>query len=190
MKSDWFNSRLTTSVSIFRTELDNVGQSTGQTNAQTGNTIYVAKKGVVSRGVEFEVNGALTDNWQMTFGGTSYVAEDANGDRYNSQLPRTSFNLFTSYRLPMLDQLTLGGGVNWQARTYADISGPDGNGTAHPSGQLCAGGSVRALRRDQNLSLQANLNNLFDKEYDENVDSTGIVYGEPRNFMLSAKYRF
>ncbi|MDI9726330.1 TonB-dependent receptor, partial [Acinetobacter baumannii] len=42
----------------------------------------------------------------------------------------------------------------------------------------------------KNLSLQANLNNLFDKEYDENVDSTGIVYGEPRNFMLSAKYRF
>ncbi|MDR6294663.1 ferric-rhodotorulic acid/ferric-coprogen receptor FhuE [Pantoea dispersa] len=191
VKSDWFNSRLTTSVSIFRTELDNVGQSTGQTNAQTGNTIYVAKKGVVSRGVEFEVNGALTDNWQMTFGGTSYVAEDANGDRYNSQLPRTSFNLFTSYRLPMLDQLTLGGGVNWQARTYADISGPDGNGTWRTrQGSYALVDLFARYDVTKNLSLQANLNNLFDKEYDENVDSTGIVYGEPRNFMLSAKYRF
>ncbi|MBK0095972.1 ferric-rhodotorulic acid/ferric-coprogen receptor FhuE [Erwinia sp. S63] len=191
VKSDWFNSRLTTSISVFRAELDNVAQATGQTNAQTGNAIYVGKKGVVSRGVEFEMNGALTDNWQMTFGGTSYVAEDRNGDNYNSQLPRTSFNLFTSYRLPMMDQLTLGGGVNWQAKTYLDISGPEGNGTWRArQGSYALVDLFARYDVTKNVTLQANLNNLFDKEYDKNVGNGGIVYGTPRNFSVTASYRF
>ena len=191
VKSDWLNSRLTTSISVFRSELDNVAEATGATNPDTGNAIYVGKSGVVSRGVEFEVNGALTDNWQMTFGGTTYVAEDRDGENYNSQLPRTSFNLFTSYRLPMLDQLTLGGGVNWQSKTYKDVGAPDGNGTWRArQGSYALVDLFARYDVTKNLSVQGNLNNLFDKEYDENVGSGGIVYGEPRSFSVTASYRF
>ncbi|MDO6406688.1 ferric-rhodotorulic acid/ferric-coprogen receptor FhuE [Pantoea phytobeneficialis] len=191
VKSDWYNSRLTTTFSVFRSELDNVAVSTGQVNASTGNTIYEGKNGVVSKGVEFEVNGALTDNWQMTFGGTTYLAEDRNGDAYNSQLPRTSFNLFTSYRLPQLDALTLGGGATWQSKTWGDVSGPDGNGTWRArQGSYTLVDLFARYDVTKNVSLQANLNNLFDKEYDTNVGSGGIVYGEPRNFSVSATYRF
>jgi len=191
VKSDWLNSRLTTSISVFRSELDNVAEATGATNPDTGNVIYVGKSGVVSRGVEFEVNGALTDNWQMTFGGTTYVAEDRDGENYNSQLPRTSFNLFTSYRLPMLDQLTLGGGVNWQSKTYKDVGAPDGNGTWRArQGSYALVDLFARYDVTKNLSVQGNLNNLFDKEYDENVGSGGIVYGEPRSFSVTASYRF
>lgn len=191
VKSDWLNSRLTTTISVFRSELDNVAEATGATNPDTGNAIYVGKSGVVSRGVEFEVNGALTDNWQMTFGGTTYVAEDRDGENYNSQLPRTSFNLFTSYRLPMLDQLTLGGGVNWQSKTYKDVGAPDGNGTWRArQGSYALVDLFARYDVTKNLSVQGNLNNLFDKEYDENVGSGGIVYGEPRSFSVTASYRF
>ncbi|WP_337022911.1 MULTISPECIES: ferric-rhodotorulic acid/ferric-coprogen receptor FhuE [unclassified Pantoea] len=191
VKSDWLNSRLTTSISVFRSELDNVAEATGATNPDTGNAIYVGKSGVVSRGVEFEVNGALTDNWQMTFGGTTYVAEDRDGENYNSQLPRTSFNLFTSYRLPMLDQLTLGGGVNWQSKTYKDVGAPDGNGTWRArQGSYALVDLFARYDVTKNLSVQGNLNNLFDKEYDENVGNGGIVYGTPRNFSVTASYRF
>ncbi|WP_313377729.1 ferric-rhodotorulic acid/ferric-coprogen receptor FhuE [Pantoea sp. CTOTU50773] len=191
VKSDWLNSRLTTSISVFRSELDNVAEATGATNPDTGNAIYVGKSGVVSRGVEFEVNGALTDNWQMTFGGTTYVAEDRDGENDNSQLPRTSFNLFTSYRLPMLDQLTLGGGVNWQSKTYKDVGAPDGNGTWRArQGSYAFVDLFARYDVTKNLSVQGNLNNLFDKEYDENVGSGGIVYGEPRSFSVTASYRF
>ncbi len=189
VKSDWLNSRLTTSLSVFRTELDNAPVSTGQRIGSTD--IYEGKDGVVSRGVEFEVNGALTDNWQMTFGGTTYVAEDGNGDNYNSQLPRTTFNLFTSYRLPMLDQLTLGGGVNWQSKTYGDVGGPDGNGTWRArQGSYALVDLFARYDVTKNVSVQANLNNLFDKEYDTNVKNGGIVYGDPRNFSVTASYRF
>jgi len=38
--------------------------------------------------------------------------------------------------------------------------------------------------------VQANIDNLFDKKYDTNVDSRSYVFGEPRNFSVSANYRF
>ena len=41
----------------------------------SGETAYATADGTVSKGVEFEINGALTDNWQMTFGATRFVAE-------------------------------------------------------------------------------------------------------------------
>ena len=190
VKSDWFNSRLTTTLSLFRTELDNVGEDTGQIIPGSQSNAYVAKDGVVSRGVEFELNGALTDNWQMSAGGTTYLAQDRDGNSYNSQLPRTTFNLFTSYRLPMLEQLTLGGGAKWQSRVWQNVGAPEGNGTWRASqGSYTLVDLFARYDVNKNLSLQANLNNLFDKEYDTWVGAYN-VYGAPRNFSLSASYRF
>lgn len=190
LKSDWMDSRLTASVSVFRTELDNAGEATTQTIQGSGDVAYIGRKGVVSRGVEFEVNGALTDNWQMTFGGTRYIAENRDGSTFNPQLPQTSFNLFSSYRLPTLQQLTLGGGVNWQTHIWNDVGGPEGNGTWRArQGSYALVDLFARYQVNKNLSLQGNLNNLFDKEYDTNVASS-VVYGQPRNFAVTASYTF
>lgn len=127
LKSDWMNSRLTTTLAVFRIEQDNVGKSTGVPIAgSNGDTAYRAMDGTVSKGVEFEVNGAITDNWQMTFGATCYVAEDNEGNAVNPNLPRTTVKLFTRYRMPAMPELTVGGGVNWQNRVYSDTVTPFG----------------------------------------------------------------
>lgn len=95
------NSRLTTTLAVFRIEQDNVAQSTGVPIAgSNGDTAFKAMDGTVSKGVEFEVNGAITDNWQMTFGATRYVADDNDGNAVNPNLPRTTVKLFTRYNLP------------------------------------------------------------------------------------------
>jgi len=39
------------------------------------------------------------------------------------------------------------------------------------------------------LSVQANINNLLDKEYDTNVEQS-YIYGAPRNVSLTANYSF
>ena len=190
LKSDWFNSRLTTSLTIFRSELDNVAQSTGQTIEGSNDTAYVGKSGTVSRGVEFEVNGAITDNWQMTVGGTRYIAEERDGTAVNPTLPRTQLKMFTSYRLPVLQELTVGGGVNWQTHVWDDVPAPEGNGSWHAEqGSYALVNLFGRYQLTRQLTLQANLNNLFDKEYDTNVGNY-IVYGEPRNFSLTASYHF
>lgn len=190
VKSDWFNSRLTASVSVFRTELDNVGQDTGRIIPGTQENAYVSKDGTVSRGIEFEVNGAITDNWQMTFGGTRYIAEERDGTAVNPHLPRTQLKLFTTYRLPMKQDLSVGGGINWQTHVWSEQPGPNGNGTLYAEqGSYALVNLFSRYQVNKNLAIQGNLNNLFDKKYDANLEGD-IVYGEPRNFSVSAIYSF
>lgn len=189
LKSDWMNSRLTTTLAVFRIEQDNVGQSTGVPIAgSNGDTAYRAMDGTVSKGVEFEVNGAITDNWQMTFGATRYVAEDNEGNAVNPNLPRTTVKLFTRYRLPAMPELTVGGGVNWQNRVYSDTVTPFGTFRAE-QGSYALVDLFTRYQVTKNFSVQGNLNNLFDKTYDTNVDGS-IVYGEPRNVSVTASYQF
>lgn len=189
LKSDWMNSRLTTTLAVFRIEQDNVGQSTGVPIAgSNGDTAYRAMDGTVSKGVEFEVNGAITDNWQMTFGATRYVAEDNEGNAVNPNLPRTTVKLFTRYRLPAMPELTVGGGVNWQNRVYSDTVTPYGTFRAE-QGSYALVDLFTRYQVTKNFSVQGNLNNLFDKTYDTNVDGS-IVYGEPRNVSVTASYQF
>ncbi|MCA1924236.1 ferric-rhodotorulic acid/ferric-coprogen receptor FhuE [Buttiauxella noackiae] len=190
VKSDWMNSRLTTSLAIFRIEQDNLAQSTGMVIPDSnGETAYREADGTVSKGVEFEINGALTDDWQMTFGATRYVAEDSDGKAVNPNLPRTSVKLFTSYRIPTLRELTVGGGVNWQDHVWADVPVPGGTFRAE-QGSYALVDLFARYQVTKALSVQANLDNLFDKTYDTNIDSRSIVYGAPRNFSVSANYAF
>ncbi|STV91650.1 OMR family iron-siderophore receptor [Klebsiella michiganensis] len=80
------DSRLTTTLALFRIEQDNLGQATGgQIPGSNGEAAYKTVDGTVSKGVEFEINGAITDNWQMTFGATRFVAEDNEGKCGESQ---------------------------------------------------------------------------------------------------------
>ncbi|MFP2514056.1 ferric-rhodotorulic acid/ferric-coprogen receptor FhuE [Buttiauxella agrestis] len=190
LKADWMSGRLTTSLAAFRIEQDHLAQSTGLVIPGTnGETAYREADGTVSRGVEFEVNGALTDNWQMSFGATRYVAEDSDGSAVNPNLPRTSVKLFTSYRLPMLQALAVGGGVNWQDHVWSDVPVPGGTYRSE-QGSFALVDLFARYNVTKAFSVQANVDNLFDKSYDTNVDSRGIVYGAPRNFSVSANYTF
>ncbi len=189
VKSDWMDSRLTTSLAVFRVEQKNLGVSTGQPIPSLPNeTAYTEADGVTSKGVEFEINGALTDYWQMTVGATRYVAEDNDGKAFNPNLPRTTVKLFTSYNLPMLQQLTVGGGINWQNRVYQDVATPYGTFRAE-QGSYALVDLFSRYQVTKDFSVQANLNNLFDKEYDTN-DGQSYIYGAPRNFSVTANYRF
>ncbi|ROR08688.1 ferric-rhodotorulic acid/ferric-coprogen receptor FhuE [Erwinia sp. JUb26] len=188
LKGDWANSRLTATLSVFRTEQNNLGVNTY--GFITGTTEYAYQAvDSVSRGVEFEVNGALTDNWQMTFGASRYIAEQRDGTAVKPELPRTTAKLFTSYRLPMLQDLTVGGGVNWQNHTWQDnVAGPLGSTQVEQSSYTLVNLFSRYQVTKQ-LSVQANINNLFDKEYYDYL-GTYAVYGAPRNFSVSANYNF
>ena len=189
LKSDWMDSRLTTTLAVFRIEQDNLAQSTGVPIAgSNGEIAYTTADGTVSKGVEFEINGALTDNWQLTFGATRYVAEDNEGNAVNPNLPRTTVKLFTSYRLPAVPELTVGGGVNWQNRVYKDTVTEFGTFRAE-QGSYALVDLFTRYQVTKNFALQGNLNNLFDKTYDTNIDGS-IVYGEPRNVSITASYQF
>ncbi|MBD8168749.1 ferric-rhodotorulic acid/ferric-coprogen receptor FhuE [Erwinia persicina] len=186
LKGDWNNSRLTATLSLFRTEQNNLGNNTYTTIGTSTEYAYESID-AVSRGVEFEVNGALTDNWQMTFGASRYIAEQRNGTAVMPEIPRTTAKLFTRYRLPMLQDLTVGGGVNWQNKTWANVASAPADYIDQSPVTL-----VNLFSRYQvtkQVSVQANINNLFDKEYYDYL-GTYVVYGAPRNVTVSANYSF
>ncbi|XTZ36888.1 ferric-rhodotorulic acid/ferric-coprogen receptor FhuE [Salmonella enterica] len=189
VKGDWFNTRLTASLSVFRTEQDNVAVSTGQYIPNSGGqTAYKSVDGTVSKGVEFELNGAITDNLQLTFGASRFMAEDNDGVQVNPEQARTTMKLFTRYQLPMLPELALGGGARWQNKTWQDITGPNGDMRITQSGYTVVDLFTR-YQATKNFAIQANLNNVFDKEYYDYLGTYG-VYGAPRNFSVSASYSF
>ena len=188
VKSDWNNSRLTASIAVFRIEQDNLAQEDGTYIPGTTESAYHAVNGTVSKGLEFEVNGAMTDNLQMTFGGSRFVASDNNGNAINSDLPRTTLKLFTRYQLPMLPDLSVGGGVNWQNTTFQYADGPQGNMRAE-QGSYALVNLFSRYQVTRQLSVQANVNNLFDKEYYDYLSSYA-VYGAPRSVSVTLGYTF
>lgn len=189
LKSDWMNGRLTTTFAIFRIEQENVGQASGDNMVNgTSEQAYYATKGAVSKGAEFEINGAVTDHLTVTFGATRYVARDSDG-RFNSQMPQTQFKLFSRYQLPMLPELTVGGGVNWQNRTFQDVTGADGETTRVYTSSYPLANLFARYQVTKQLAVQANVDNLFDREYYSWL-SDYAVYGEPRNYSVSVSYAF
>jgi outer membrane receptor for ferric coprogen and ferric-rhodotorulic acid len=130
----------------------------------------------------------MTDNLQMTFGGSRFVASDNNGNAVNSDLPRTTLKLFTRYQLPMLPDLSLGGGVNWQNTTFQYADGPQGNMRVE-QGSYALVNLFSRYQVTRQLSVQANVNNLFDKEYYDYLSSYA-VYGAPRSVSVAVGYTF
>ncbi|AUI91525.1 hypothetical protein BVV10_17465 [Xanthomonas oryzae pv. oryzae] len=77
---------------------------------------------MVSEGFDFELSGRLTQGWNATFGASRYTVRDDSGTSINTQLPRTTIKLFSSYTPQgAWSDLAVGGGVNWQNRScYVD----------------------------------------------------------------------
>lgn len=129
-----------------------------------------------------------TTRMKSLYAATRFVAEDNEGNAVNPNLPRTSVKLFTRYRLPVMPELTVGGGVNWQNRVYKDTATPYGTFRAEQGSYALVDVFTR-YQVTKNFAVQGNVNNLFDKTYDTNVDGS-IVYGEPRNVSITASYQF
>ncbi|HIE4190296.1 TPA: ferric-rhodotorulic acid/ferric-coprogen receptor FhuE [Stenotrophomonas maltophilia] len=186
VKGAWFDNRLNASLAVFRIEQDNVAQQTGGfVDGSANEYAYVAARGTVSRGVEFELNGELAPGWNATFGASRYVAKDINGNDINTQLPQTAIKAYTSYTPQSLDALTFGGGVNWQNGIY--YTDPV-YGRFNQDAYALVGAFVR-YRIAPQFSVQANLNNLLDKKYYAQIYGYG-GYGEGRNGSLTFTWSF
>jgi len=186
VKGAWFEDRLNASLAVFRIEQDNVGQATGQPVVGSPNEFaYVAARGTVSRGFEFELNGELAPGWNASFGASRYVAKDINDADINTNLPQTAIKLFTSYTPQSLQELTVGGGANWQNRIYYRVPA---YGQIEQSGYALVSAFVR-YRISPEFSVQANLNNLLDKKYLSQINGYG-AYGDGRNGSITFNWSF
>ncbi|MFC7298280.1 TonB-dependent siderophore receptor [Herminiimonas aquatilis] len=200
IKGTLLDGRLNASLAVFRTLESNRSQTdpnnpTPCAGSPTNGACFIAEGKVRSQGLDAELNGALSSNWQLaagyTYNQTRYLrdstatgAPSANQNQPLSTFtPRHIVRLWSNHQLPNeLSAWSAGIGVNLQSKTYKT------SGTLRFEQAAYAVWSTRlAYKFNKNLTAALNINNLFDKNYYRTLGSTtgGNWYGEPRNAMLT-----
>ena len=195
LKSAFFNEALQTSIALFRIEQDNLAVLLGTVTPPGGlpQNYYRAANDTVSQGFEIEATGQPLKGWNVNIGYSHFKIEDENGDPINTDQPRNLFKLFTTYDLPgVLSGITVGGGINYRSKAYSEGANPVTNAAFRFQQDGYTLVSLMARYAvTENLQLQANIENLFDKTYYSQIGFySQYRYGAPRNFSVSANYRF
>lgn len=204
IKGEYFDGALNASAAIFQIDQKNRALELPDVKGCGTSAIsacYEASGLVRSRGIDLELQGALTENWQLaggyTYTQTKYVSDTnatLEGQDFNRRLPRQLFKLSTIYTLPGdLQRWRIGGDVYQQSQ----IRTSGGSGTTawqNRQGSYTVAGLVAGYKASERLDLQLNVNNLFDRTYYVSIANGGYdpydIYGDPRNMKLTARYSF
>lgn len=188
LKGEFLDGKLNAALSVFKTQQDNVAEEINGVFVPNPNgglsneKAYRSVDGVESKGVEFELDGEIRDNWNLSFGVAHFNAKDAKGEEVQTMSSRTSANLFSKYTL---DKWSVGGGVNYKSKFYTGEGSQRISQDAYALANLMVGYDI-----DSNIKAQVNLNNIFDKKYYTGIGSNSMVYGSPRNVTLTLRYQF
>lgn len=202
IKGEYFDGALNASLALFRIDQENRAVQVFVENCPQA-SCYEASGEVRSQGIDFELQGALTENWQVG-GGYTYarvhtLKDDANpqnvNQRFDTDIPEHLLKVTTRYRFQgTLEKLRVGGTFSWQSRLYNDIDLADGSRYRLEQGGYAVTDLMAGYQVNRNLDLQVNANNVFDRRYYSSIASSasygGDTYGNPRNLMLTAKYSF
>ncbi|WAC00148.1 TonB-dependent siderophore receptor [Pseudomonas putida] len=204
LKGEYFDGALNASVALFRIDQENRAVSqTDLTGCNDPTNCYVASGEVRSQGIDMELQGALTRNWQVgagyTYARVHTLKDAANpgnvNQRFDTDTPEHLFKLTTTYRFEgPLEKLRIGGNISWQSRIYNDFTVADGSEYRLVQGSYAVTDLMAGYQVNKHLDLQLNANNVFDRKYYSavatSVDYAGDTWGAPRNMMLTAKYSF
>ena len=207
IKGEYFGGALNASASVF--QIDQLNRAAEVADARTCTFIPVGAYGcyeaagkVRSQGVELEINGALTPNWQVgagyTFAQAKYEKDaDASkeGTLFDTDVPRHMFKANTTYRLQgELNRWRIGANLYSQSSTYNKGRNVFGNFHIEQKAYALVG-LMAGFQVNKHLDTQLNINNVFDKKYYQGIASNSTwspydVYGDPRNLTVTAKYSF
>ncbi|MCE4522177.1 TonB-dependent siderophore receptor [Xanthomonas hortorum] len=188
-KGEYLGGQLNAALALFRIEQDNRAvNDPGQLVPGTTDQAYLAAKGTVSQGVEFQLDGQLSEQWRIAFGFAQFDANDASGVDVNPTSPRREATLFTSWQT---GPLRVGGGLSWQSAIHELMSGPQGNTQRLTQGSVLLANAMARYDINQAWSAQLNVRNLFDRKYYANiVYQSQLIYGDPRDVELTVSWKF
>ncbi|WP_244193866.1 TonB-dependent siderophore receptor [Bordetella genomosp. 12] len=179
VKNSFFDNRLTTTVALFRINDNN--RAVEDPNHPIGS---IPGGKARNQGVEFEVAGQPTPNWNV-FAGYTYLNvkyDNDSPDLTDGTDPKHLFKLWTNYRITegALRDVTVGGGMLTQSSTYRGVT----------QGGYAIFNAQVGYRINANVDVALQLNNIFDRTYYIRPPSTFFsVYGDGRNAMLTLRYR-
>ncbi|MFT4246750.1 MAG: TonB-dependent siderophore receptor [Pseudomonas sp.] len=188
-KGEYFDGRLNAGLTLFRIEQDNFAVAdTGQVVPGSTDQAYRAADGTVSQGVEFQLDGELSEQWRISFGWAQFDANDADGVDVNPTSPRREATVFSTWQA---GPWRIGGGLNWQSSFHEQGLDPQGNTVRLQQGSVVLASLMARYDINQALSAQLNVRNLFDREYYANITyQTQWIYGDPRDVELTLSWKF
>lgn len=195
IKGEYFDGELNASLALFDMTQENRAYALDTQPANclaTNRTCYEAAGEVRSRGLDAEISGALTPDWQASAAYTlvlsQYVKDKAfdKGNLFAPNQPKHLFKAATTYHLQgNLHKARIGADVLAQSKTYGRV----GNGHAE-QGAYGVVGLMAGYRLDELWDARVNLNNVLDQKYWQGIPtaSGSGTYGDPRNVMFSLKW--
>lgn len=190
VKQEFLNGRVYTTASVFNVVQENIPQPDPNDPSRT---VQIGE--AETSGLEFELNGSLTDQLDI-IAGYAYLKNeitDANDGTEGNRLPGTprhSGNIWLNYQV--LEQaargLSVGAGVFAKGERYTS----DQNGNTLPGyATVDASAQYRFRYADSDVTVQVGLKNLLDKEYYTGGFGEGMAFrGEPRTAFVKLKTQF
>jgi outer membrane receptor for ferric coprogen and ferric-rhodotorulic acid len=202
IKGEFFDKKLNASAAVFRTLKKNLAVLDRTVPSgfllPDGSMAYVADgDGLTAKGIEFDVSGQITPNWNVSGGYTYLHVATAEGERGEPTQPRHLLRLSSSYKLDsVLPGLKVGGSLQsqssiWSESWYGRPTAPAGEISKISQGGYSLLSVMASYEINRNLRAQLNISNLTDKNYYRNVGFyDGVFWGEPRNVSLTLAAKF
>ncbi len=130
----------------------------------------------------------LSPRLQANLGYTALSIDDPLGKAVRTYIPRQMLRLSATYRVPMLEQLKVGGNLTWQDDTYVIYNGTEIRQRAYALLNLMARYDI-----SKKISATINLNNVTDQKYLNTLywGSWGQgYYGAPRNVSVALNWTY
>lgn len=184
VKSSWLNNRLTGNIAAFRTTQNNYPLR-GSDNPLK-KTVPISD--LRSQGIELGLSGQVNDDLNIAFGYTQFDLKDTkNGGRARTYNPNELLNLLATYRVPQLDKLKVGAGVQWRNSVSQYV--PEVNGTIRQSSYALLN-LMASYDINEHVSIQANGYNIGDKNYLNGFPDGQGYYGAPANYKVALKFKY
>lgn len=179
VKTQWFNDNLLTTFAVFSAEQDNIAVFAGVNEV---GSYYYEGTTMDSTGFEVEVAGNITENLNANFAYTFLDIEDELGANTSAWEPKDTVKFSLAYNLPKIPEIELGLAGKWQSKVE------NAAGSVKQGAYLLVNAFARWSVSDD-LSLQANIDNLTDEKYITSLKNIGF-YGAPLNGSVSLTYNF
>lgn len=187
-KTSWLGGQLNLNAAVFYTEVDNA-----QTNDPDNPAITTLAGNQRVQGFELGATGYITPAWEI-YAGYTYLdpkttksGTQAFVGKVLQNVARNSGNIFTEYNLT--DDWMIGGGANWLGHRFADFGEQ-----ANLPGYVIFNATASYQLTD-NVKLQVNATNLFDKTYYDAAYYTSaaenhVIPGPGRTVIFSTSFNF
>lgn len=187
VKLDLLDSAFSFTTAFFHTVKENVS-----TTDPADNDFSIAAGKVRSRGIDVTFAGELTEGWRL-IGGYTYADAEVTKDNVLPlgqplpNAPRHSISALSIYEFQegILRGLGLGTGVTHVGKRTTGTSA-----TAPAIASYTLFNLLAYYDLTKKIRLQANVNNLFNKRYDERSFGSNLYPGAPLNAVFSVSAKF